>query len=352
MRVFLALCWTLVLLGFVIAAEIPGSAFRSGVWDGGAYTSDTTGRFSHCGISTPYKSGDSLFFFVNEDGSYNLAVSKPKPEFTKGQVFPVTFMIDRRAPFYGEAVAQSEKFLILHIYDKGQALEALKRGSVLRILSENRRSGYNLGGTFKAFETTRKCAAYYRGHVGAQVARVPAQPSAPAAVAPSPVDQSVLYQIATHQIARMGVQDSRYLTREEVENLVAHEGVFWFSEAANLYGGVYVRPSGGISNLQESDSQDLLEITQGCSGDIVSGSRNVTTDELQTREMRARCTLETHMTEVIVQKVLIEDVIVYTAFMFSDPLGSSIPAEREEERREVSEEVAARAAVFVINSRR
>lgn len=350
MRVFLTLCWTLVLSVCAVAAEIPGSAFRSGVWNGGAYTSDQTGRFSHCGISTPYKSGDSLFFFVNDDGTYNLAVSKPEAEFTKGQVFPVTFMIDRRAPFYGEGVAQSERFLVLHIFDKGQALEALKRGSVLRILSENRRSGYNLGGTFKAFEATRKCAAYYRNYVGTPVAQAPA-PTAPAAAAPAPVDQSVLYQIATDMIAEIGVKDPRYLSREEAKTFTPHEGVFWASPSANLYGGVYYRASGGIRDLRDSDAQDLHEITHTCTGDIVSGARKVPADEFPAREMRALCKLENEFHEAIVTKYLVDDIILYTALLFVDPAGSPAPADREEERRELSQNVTARAASFVAKSR-
>ncbi len=347
MRVCLALIWMLVLSASLGAAEIPGSTFRSGVWDGGAYSFDETGQFSHCGISTPYKSRDSLFFFANYDGTYNLGISKPDPVFKQGEVFPVTFIIDRRAPLYGEGVAHSEKFAILRIYDSARGLDALKRGSVLRILSQNQRSGYNLGGTFKAFETARQCAAHYRGYVGKPTARAAASPPAR-----PQIDQTLLYQIATNMIAGYGILDSRYLSDEEVKSFTDYTGVFWTSQSTGLIGGVFYGLSRGIQHLHESDTRDMDEIAGTCTGDLATAARDLEPENgYPARVLQAVCGLETEIQRATIRKYLMDDLVLYVMVMHVDPVGSTVPEQQEIEREQLGQAVAAQAVSLVLESR-
>lgn len=349
MRVGLAFLCLILVSTFAFAAEIPGSSFQSGVWKGNAFTFDENGRFSHCSISTPYQSGDVLYFFSNADGSFNIGVSRPQPAYRDGQVFPISITVDRRAPIYGEGVAYGDKFVILRIYDAGRAVEALKRGKVLRILEEERRSVYNLGGTFKALDTAKRCVAYYQGYVGAPVAKAP--PASPAPEA-SPLDQTLLYQIATNMIAGYGITDSRYLRQEEVDSFTRNPGVFWTSDYSRILGGVYYGPSGGIEHLRESDALDMRDIAGGCTGDLATTARDLEPEDgIPGRLLRAVCSAETEIQHAEVRKYLMGDIILYVMVMHIDPVGSTVPERREEERRQLGQTVAARAVSMVVESR-
>ena len=348
MRIFFCAAFALLSVG-ASALEIPGSRFSFGNWNGGAYTYDETGYFSHCGVSTSYVHGHSLFFFAYHHGAFTLGISTPQPAFQTGQILPVRVVVDRLPPLDGEASVVNPSFAVLRIYDDAKALQAAKRGQVLKVYLAGKVTNFDLSGTYRAIDAARKCAAHYRGYVGTPVAK--ARPPAPPQ-ANSPIDQTLLYQIATNMIAGYGITDSRYLTREEVESITDSEGVFWMSPSSRLYGGVYYRPSNGIQHLRESDAADMDEITRGCAGDLLTAARDfVTPDGASARELQAACKLQTEVQQINVTKVFIEEFILYVSIMYIDPIGSTVPVEEEDERRALSQNVVAQAISLVRQSR-
>jgi hypothetical protein len=47
--------------------------FKIGPWHGGAYTSESTNRFSHCGAMAPYYSGVAMAFIVTRQYQWSIA---------------------------------------------------------------------------------------------------------------------------------------------------------------------------------------------------------------------------------------------------------------------------------------
>jgi len=341
MRPFLLCFFAVVFTGAAMAAEIAGSAFRWGNWRGAAYTVDATGRFSHCSISAPYVAGDHLYFSVNREASVTVAIWNPDPIFIQDQRIPVKLTVDRRAPFYGEAVAASENFAYLTLYEFERAMTAFRKGFRLQITTGNRTSHYSLAGTYRALEATRQCAIRHLDYVGSPTPRTEGVAN---------VDKSLLYQIATGMIAELGVTDFRYLTDEEMRAFSDDDAVFWTSPSVGMMGGVYIRPAGNIRNLRDTDSQELQEIGSGCDGDIISGARGLDTDDFPTREMRAICSQEEQVVETIVSKMLVDELILYTILIFNDPTEPERPL-LEEDRRQMNEDVITRAASLVLTTR-
>ncbi|MCR9137099.1 MAG: hypothetical protein NXI27_13950 [Alphaproteobacteria bacterium] len=323
------------------AGNIAGSEFKFGNWTGGAYT-DSAGTFANCTVSAAYKGGDRLYFSVNRDSTITVAIQNPGFRLIKGETFPVTLKVDRRAPFRGQAYALDTDFAILTIENFDRALSAFRKGYVLRVDSGNREGVYGLEGTFRALELAGKCALTYFDHSQAP------DPAAPRHAAATGIDKSLLYQIATGMIAEIGVRDFQFWSEEQTRNFTRDEAVFWNAPSVNLVGGVYVRPAGNIKELRETDAADLQQMATACKGDILTGARKVESAEHPTREVRGICTVGKVTHENIVSKVLLDGIIVYTLLLFTD---EQKPTEKvEQDRRQMSEDVVSRAASFIVPS--
>ena len=64
-----ALC---VLLSATAFARGPYGSITVGNWQGGAYTNDKNGAFTHCAAGTTYQSGIYFVVSIGENGSWRL----------------------------------------------------------------------------------------------------------------------------------------------------------------------------------------------------------------------------------------------------------------------------------------
>jgi hypothetical protein len=75
-------------------ARGPYGTISVGNWKGGAFTSDQTGEFSHCGATAMYQSG--IIFLVMIDGapSWSLGFAHDSWSLSGGQAFPIALTFD------------------------------------------------------------------------------------------------------------------------------------------------------------------------------------------------------------------------------------------------------------------
>lgn len=317
------------------AEVIPGSDYGYGNWNGAAYTASDSGAFSHCVVSAGYVSGDTLYLSVNSNASVTIGVESPTLRLAEGQEIPVTVRIDRRQPFYGKAVAVNETFATLVLPDIKAALPALQRGRTLVVESALGTGYYDLTGTHRALEATLNCAVNYLDYAAAPV---------PGANASSAIDRTVLFQVATGMIADMGVKDFRYLTEQETVADFGPSSVVWVSESEGLVGGVIAKPAAGLTDLRETDPQDIAFMGEGCDGDVATTSRTFEIESFQARELRAICVTSEGTTEGLLTKTLLGESVIYTVLYFDKANGSVAPAQRQE----MSEKAALQAAKYVV----
>lgn len=336
MRVTAILFASLILPGAASAEFIHGSEIQSGNWSGGAYTFDDTGNFAHCAVQAGYNSGDTLMLTVNQDATVSVGVVSDGLTMTVGQTFPVTLYIDNRQPMYGTAEALGVNFAALQLQDFDRALSALQKGRMLVLDSPMGRGNYDLTGTYRALQAALQCAVNYLNYAG-----IPTQPTT---VQPSTgVDQTILFQIATEMITQTGATDFQYLTKEEMADFVTGDAVYWSADQGGLLGGVQIVPLGEGQDLRSSDPGDIAFAGGGCAGELATSTRNLTTDEFQSREIRALCIADGEETEALVTKTLFGSNVLYTVLMFSGTR-ADVGAEA---RQTLSEDVAIRAASFI-----
>lgn len=314
------------------AEIIPESSFRSGNWEGAAYTSNADGRFSHCAISAPYRSGDTLFFSVNADATVTVAVESPGLDLAEGQSIPVALYVDRRPPIYATANALSDDFAALTIPDFKLAMDQFRRGYMLRVQSSVGSGEYSLEGTFRALEAARECALLHLDYVAAPP---PAQP----------VDRTILFQIATEMIAEAGITNFQYLDAAETREAFGDNAVL-FKDDRGLLGGAIIIPRGGIVSLAESDASDMAFFSADCSGDILSGIRRIEVPDTEAREIRTACVSDGQTTETRATKILVGEYVLYTLLSFTGDYDGADQAPRAD----LSESVAVRAASFLMRN--
>src|ERR1035438_296917 len=68
----------------VASAAGPFGTIHVGAWNGGAYTDDNTGAFSHCAAGSEYASGVSLIVSQTASNSWLLGFGSTAFHFTKG----------------------------------------------------------------------------------------------------------------------------------------------------------------------------------------------------------------------------------------------------------------------------
>lgn len=331
----------LMLLATSASAEfIPGSDILVGNWSGGAYTYDDTGAFSHCVVSAPYVSGDTLLLSVNENASVTVGVVSPVLKLQPGQEIPVSLFIDNRAPFYGSAIAQDTNFATLVLFDFENALTALQKGRTLVIESAAGSGSYDLAGTFKALNQTLECAVRHLNYT--------AKPSASAppidqAASSTPIDRTLLFQVATGMIADMGISDFVYLSEADTSAIFGSDAVAWKSQTVGILGGVVTVSANGLEQLKQTDGQDFDFLSKSCDGDVATTARNVSMTDYQSRELRMVCVEGESTTESLLNKTLIGNTVLYTLLVFDGTSQVSEPIERQQ----MSEQAALRAASFV-----
>lgn len=292
------------------AEMIPKTNFYYGSWQGAAYTSDETGRFSHCAISAQYNHGNTLLMSINADATVNVAVQTPEETFTENEEFPVALYIDRRQPFYGNAWATDSRFAILTLNDIDSALLSLKKGRTLIVQSKYGEVPFDLSGTSRALEATLQCAVQNQHY----------SDTAPQNIAQL-VDPALLMQVATGTITKLGASDFLFLSEAEMLELYPNataQKVFWSSPSLNLLAGVLVVEAKPDVSLKASDTNDLSLLSNLCSGDFVTGVRQVIDQNVEMREISAKCKETDGKSEHYLTKFLLNGKQIYTWLWFLD----------------------------------
>ncbi len=325
----------MLLSSAAFSEEISGTNYSYGNWIGAAYTFTGTNDFSHCVVSAPFLSGDTLFLTVNRNATVSIGVQSPALDLVAGQTFPVTLVVDRRAPIYATATAVDSKSAMLNIVQFEMAMDALQRGRTLFINSAVGNAQYDLTGTYRALEYTLQCAmANSRYH--------PPVTAADSSVE-NGTDKTMLFQVATQMISELQVSDFRYLTPQEVTARFQSDGVFWTSDASGITGGVAMLPLGSNKSLSDTDGDDVDFLAKGCKGEVATTFKPIAMPDMLAREIRALCIDGEMHSESLLTKVLIGDQVLYMLLMFSGDESVVAPVSRQER----SEQAVVRAANYV-----
>ena len=118
----------------------PFGSIHVGNWNGGAYTDDNSGAFSHCAAVTSYANGINFAVGQNVGGAWLLSFSHPSWQLTQSETFPIDVTFDGQAQFhlFGAAATLNDVIAILpnpavEQLRKSRTMAAVAKGQVFQI---------------------------------------------------------------------------------------------------------------------------------------------------------------------------------------------------------------------------
>ena len=134
-RAFGAACVLQAAIISIAQAAGPFGSINVGVWKGGDYTNDATGKFSHCAAGAAYASGVSLIVSQTATNSWLVAFANQAFHYNKGDTLPidVTFDGQTQARLFGTAdspilVSAIMPPNVLHVFQKSSLMVAVAAG--------------------------------------------------------------------------------------------------------------------------------------------------------------------------------------------------------------------------------
>ena len=134
------------LFAVIAAALLSSSAFAAGPfgtihvgnWQGGAYTNDTTGAFSHCSAGTGFANGLNLLISQNTDRMWVIGFVSLNWNFPDGQQAPLDITFDGQSQFrlFGTAIQHKLISAVL----PNPALNVLRKSRLMVVTDSNQHS--------------------------------------------------------------------------------------------------------------------------------------------------------------------------------------------------------------------
>ena len=166
------------------AEEIPGSKFKSGFWEGAAYTDDT-GAFMECSTWVGYQNGQTLWVRLLPNDTVSIYLNQPDVTFKPGDTFELWVMMETGLPAIGTGDVWNESYAGITYNGIQPTVDFLNSGRYLRMLGMGIDEGFDVDGIAPALAMAQDCLAQ-RGGIGvggkvldAAPGAVPGAPKAP-----------------------------------------------------------------------------------------------------------------------------------------------------------------------------
>ena len=140
-------------------ARGPYGTISVGNWQGGAYTNDQTGSFSHCAAGARYASG--VYFMVTIDGNrgWGLGFMHEQWTLTPGQAFPLTLTFDGQQPFNVHGVPIGAKVVRVPMPANSALIAQFRKAKGMTAYTQGQLFQFNLDQTGQLLPILANCVA-------------------------------------------------------------------------------------------------------------------------------------------------------------------------------------------------
>jgi hypothetical protein len=253
----------------------PMRPFQVGLWNGGAYTNEQTGVFSHCAAYVPYVSGVAMFAVVNRFFGWSLAFSHQQWTLTPKTQIPIELHFDGGPPFNVFGIVLSPIMVGVPMPDNSKLLNTFRGSWQMLARAQGQVFLFNLNGTSKVMVQLVNCVRTELTLEGGSPGRPPAPaaaPSQPAAPLQSPTTsqeaQLEEMQLATNFLLAARLPNAHVLPRSDTPIELSSFGAAW--KADDALGGVKIfQPRADLTGL--GIASDLIGAdSKTCKGKFAS----------------------------------------------------------------------------------
>ena len=221
----------------------PFRPFQFGLWNGGAYTNDQTGAFSHCAATVPYVSGINMFAVVNRFFGWSLAFAHPQWTLTPKAQIPIELHFDAGPAFNVFGVVITPIMVEVPMPDNSKLINTFRSSSQMVAQAQGQFFTFNLNGTSRVMVELANCVrtplVLESGQPGRSAAVLPQQ-SAPPLQSPAGTQEAQVeaMQLATNFLLAARLSSARVFTRSEMPTELSSFGAAW--KADDAFGGVKI----------------------------------------------------------------------------------------------------------------
>ena len=178
----------------VVAAATPSSArgpygsITVGNWQGGAYTNDKNGAFTHCAAGTTYQSGIYFVVSIGENGTWRLGFAHESWRLNAGEAFPLALTFDGQAVFNVHGIPFGAQLVNVDMPVNSTLIAQFRKAKVMTAFAQGQLFQFNLNQTAQLLPALLNCVVSVKknGVSNAGEFAVAPKPAAAAAAAPPP----------------------------------------------------------------------------------------------------------------------------------------------------------------------
>ncbi len=278
------------------AAQTRSASF-GGMWTGGAYLNDQSGKFSHCVAMAPYKSGILVLTSVNRNYEWSLTFLNQSWKLEIGRKIPLSVSFDGSSPWTGTATVVGPTFVRVPMANDSALVRQFRGAYNMKVVAEGQTYSFNLDGTSRMLVELKNCVddelAAERGEprrwAGVAtspprtVAPQPVSPPQAPAVTPAPVSGSdvslelAAMRIASNLLLQAKLPNARIIQASETPAVFKGRGVMWVSDVGA--GVVDLLPASAGKDSQQVASAVVESDARVCKGDFASGRSSELVDD-------------------------------------------------------------------------
>lgn len=239
----------------------------SGNWQIGAYSSDKTGQFNHCGMSARYNSGIYMLFTVGRNYNWGVAFANPAWHLTPGSQYVVKMSIDGGRWWDAEASVIGTGLAYIPLADSSHLFQLFRHGYQLHVKAAAQSFFFNLRGTAVALQKLLQCTQRHVLMASTTTNTNPFVSSGTASPKHTTVAESTT--LAANLLSMAGITGFRILSRNALPPAWKTYDAVWV--APGLVGFVTVLDNQIAGSLKEIAALRIAADAKGCQGRFASG---------------------------------------------------------------------------------
>jgi S1-C subfamily serine protease len=191
----------------VSSARGPYGSINVGNWQGGAYTNDKTGSFSHCAAGATYESGIHFVVSVSDNFTWKLGFAHEKWQLTLGAAFPIALTFDGQPAINVQGLPLGSNLLSVEMPANSALISQFRKAKFMTAFAQGQMFQFSLAQTAQLLPTLVSCvvsikkngiasagefavASANSGVAKPALATGPAQPGSPPAKPAQAVDKT------------------------------------------------------------------------------------------------------------------------------------------------------------------
>jgi S1-C subfamily serine protease len=138
-------------------ARGPYGSISVGNWQGGAYTNDKNGAFTHCAAGTTYQSGIHFVVSIGENGSWRLGFAHDSWRLTPGEAFPLALTFDGQQPFNVYGMPIGAQLVNVEMPVNSSLVNQFRKAKTMTAFAQGQLFQFNLNQTAQLLPALLNC---------------------------------------------------------------------------------------------------------------------------------------------------------------------------------------------------